>query len=322
MPPGQERPPQQPRASSTKRPAWPARALRSARGATTTLLFWLGAITVAAGVGGWALFHSIRGVPAVPPAPAIDVSITPFPTSVTVRSYLTRVSSQNTWMSLDVFGTFSASTHLKWDIDVSHLSGVICTGRNQKYAPDEQFLNPRPAVDVHKHVVPHEYEIIGTSAIPGPTNENSLPFIYVQICWTKSPPVTQSGSYVAAQVPQIVTSQPQGTEARSLQLPNGGLSDYVVEGGLAPATESASIWTWTGDLSTSLTDQSDDSISVVAASLPKIQHDNNVTFLAGVITGVAGGALIGAITELFSRAKRVGRSDQNEEPVPTGRPPS
>jgi hypothetical protein len=220
-----------------------------------------------------------------------------------VLSTLTQTTSGSEWLSFNVFGDFSRGTLVHWSLDViDPTDAVLCTGRKTSEAPAETVTGQvlLKSTDEGK-----EYEVNGTSKVAASTSVSSPPFIYLRFCWSSSGPIEIQGSYLAATLPRITVASQSGTLLRALQILNSGLTPFVQQGGVSASTVTGSHWLWSSDLDTSLGSQASESIPVNAVNVQGLQKDTYVVFVAGVLEGIAGGALIGALTEFRDvRARR------------------
>ena len=131
--------------------------------------------------------------------------------------------------------------------------------------------------------------------------------------WRTGGPVADSGPYLSASFPSMLdidTSAGDGYTfavplppvgdignlpvTRTLILGDGDTADYGIQSDPHPtsSTDSApASWTW-------ITTTSPQNILFAAVNTTDLQRENNSAFVSGVLFGLAGGALIGLVTEL------------------------
>jgi hypothetical protein len=123
------------------------------------------------------------------------------------------------------------------------------------------------------------------------------------VCWSKGAPVSLSGSYLSALLPSVEAPYP-GTlrVTRTLYPDDGETTDFAIESTTQPTDTTPLAWQWSSRFG------STNPIRMAAVNVSGTQHDTYRGFLAGIVFGIAGGALITLISELVAPFSR--RRDQ------------
>jgi hypothetical protein len=127
----------------------------------------------------------------------------------------------------------------------------------------------------------------------------SGPIADVVVCWTANAPIEQRAQYLSATVPlvaidNLVDPGANGEIDADIQ-PYYGTSDYAVQAGIPPDTTNFERWEWRNVKGIDL--------ALTAVDVAENQADTYHGFLSGIFLGIAGGALIGLITELLEPAR-------------------
>jgi hypothetical protein len=146
--------------------------------------------------------------------------------------------------------------------------------------------------------------------------------ILARFCWastTTGAPVKLNGSYLNALFPGAGTADPDAdppppaSAVTSVLVANAGdTSDFAVQTGTADSDSNPAAWSWTRS-------SNDPPARITAVNTSNAQNDQFHAFLAGIVLGIAGGALITILQELFAPFNR--RRDERYEhshPLPTG----
>lgn len=180
------------------------------------------------------------------------------------------------------------------------------------YAPGVTAIGLRPC-DPNIRVVTHRPQG-GMLAFTEHTNGGQA--FNIVLCWARDGPAVLRGPYLSAVIPAIVGGSDFGetqlerdfvppdtsSSGRPLSRAQFGLAPYALQGTQPPTAVSPGSWTWrTSGNGIKL---SDVPLSVSAVDLAGVQDENRRSFLAGVLFGVAGGALIAVVEELLTPVRR------------------
>lgn len=136
--------------------------------------------------------------------------------------------------------------------------------------------------------------------------------LHLSFCWPHNSPVRSEGPYLSAEFPEVGFLGPAAPKfSVEKDLVTAGLGgDYVLQGGKSPTTTSNFAWEWRTVVPSRLVSVALNQL-VFATSLGGVARDSRNAFLAGVLFGIAGGALVAVIGELFLplrlRRRRSGR---------------
>jgi hypothetical protein len=143
------------------------------------------------------------------------------------------------------------------------------------------------------------------------------PLRVICLHWDSASPVQAKGAYLSARFPPVhgiavtsdgtalVTSDGAGDQAsgkvtRVLDLADGTTADFAIQSVPLPKVSQGQSWRW---VSRNLPQ----AVDLAAVNSSDLQRENNNAFYAGILFGIAGGALVALITELvqpFGRRKR------------------
>jgi hypothetical protein len=138
-------------------------------------------------------------------------------------------------------------------------------------------------------------------------------FVYLKLCWATAGVANLDGAYLSATFPALDSNDEAGVIGYSPTYLLSGASllgtskDWTFQT-QAPASRTAD-WSWPADAGP---------FSIAAVNTNTSQHDDYLTFVSGVILGVAAGTLISILTELvapFSR-RRDDRKDDSFRRTP------
>ncbi len=265
----------------------------------------LGVLTVGIGALAWTV-QPTGAPPTIPPTPEIDLVVTPNALNLSVFSYLTQLSKDAFHVALDARGTFPVGVKsVRWDFSIDNLTGSPCTPLRASQSVSSTLSLHQAKAIVGGQVQKDAYLISGTSSITPDETTSGKPFLYIRLCWhggADDPPIRTAGSYLSAALPRITVAPLSipGTLSRGLTLVGAALSSYSLQGGVPPSTLTPKTWVWANPLSGTFGTQSSSEIPVIAASLPGLQEDSRRTFLSGVLFGVAGAPLVGALQVVLS----------------------
>jgi hypothetical protein len=138
---------------------------------------------------------------------------------------------------------------------------------------------------------------------------------YLRIRWREHAPVALDGAYLSAQLPGVVLSWPGDPPASipmtTILTPRAGdLGQFSLQATTGPSVTGARSWTWHLDSAAHVAtvgaqpSAGFDPIAFSAASVAETQQETVRAFIAGVLLGVAGGAVITLIAELI-KVRRV-----------------
>jgi len=257
-------------------------------------VFWiLCALTVASAWAGFALEASVKGPVQAPDPPRLIISFSPgspAPLRLSIDSFLEQASTQPE-LILTASGVFAQHQKISnWSINVQGFTGYIC--------PHQTAVN---AVRLPRGG-PHDYYLYGRAALSA---ISGAPFVTIKLCWNSGAPLVTNGAYVSADLPAVLAPMGQaGTVTRILVLSHPPMSDYTPAGGVLPAVASGQGWFWNSNISDSLESQGRFDIPVIASSLPGLEHANRLALYAGILFGIAGGALVSLLPALHDAVER------------------
>lgn len=127
---------------------------------------------------------------------------------------------------------------------------------------------------------------------------------YFELCWSDfGSPGSLDGPYLSSLIPIFGFSQNLASSNLTRELTIGGftgasnLDQYSIQAGPSPTTMWPSTWEW-------------DNVNpytptvIFGANLDGIQNESNKVFIAGILFGIMGGAVIALIQELAAPVKR------------------
>jgi len=229
----------------------------------------------------WGFRPGASGPPNLPPPVDLDINFTGTspPLTLNIDSYLVQTSNSQFVLKVNAAGTFQPKQKMiTWLMSVQGLNGYICT--------------PSPYQGSVQRIGSEDYLIQQTSPVPADNDT----FLIVHLCWNGDPPLTVQDSYFSADLPEVLAPDQVGTLTRGLQLTGTSLSAYTLAESMEPTSISPEAWYWQSPLSTAPGSPAGAAMPVFGSSILGIQHDNNNTFISGIFFGIAGGALISAIS--------------------------
>jgi hypothetical protein len=285
-------------------------------------------ITVGVGIWGWALHPSSSGFQATPQKLTILVSGSGF----TVTETLTQNGDSGATLELSQLSLRDPAAYhpLKNGAFVESIEGPTGAGAaiegnkpvamlNGRNIPNSSWtflvLDPgsaRPCGDAsHKAGVISVLErtaargfVVQPSPTPASTGNSRFP---PSLClhWTSGGPVNAAGPYLSARFPPLQGLWPEraftqvpvsgdvgdASVARVLNLDGGNIANFSIQSDPHPVPFGSGTWTWR-------TTHSPQVIELAAIDETETQRESNNAFYSGVLIGIAGGALIGLITEL------------------------
>lgn len=261
------------------------------------LIVALVAICAGLGVAGWLLRPQSGGFPSVPENIFLDVSGYKVDG---VTETLTRTAGNGS--VLDVEGDTSALSvppKAGWEVTISRTGAGTAWLDGGRLCPPAQVTESDSAravasVVLARQRVTHSASSVG-SGIDFNTNIQSTGLIYVRVCWASGGPVRLNGAYLSAEFP----SANYGSVPVDMTLfpAAGDTADFAFQSQLTPTISTPSSWEWP-----SVSPTSGLRVSVVNASLT--QHESYLSFLSGVVFGIAGGALVTLLQELLTPLSR------------------
>lgn len=267
----------------------------------------LAVLTVGLALVGWSLRPASGGYPELDSNMTVrlDPSV-PGGDHLAVTQSLTRMASGST---LVLHGDFSKQAS-HWSVDFFHLDEgwrlctptvLTFTGGGAvsvaKLPPQHVNLKPRYATVDPFYVNPVEVDGGG-------------PF-YVKLCWSEGGPVQTNGAYLSARfiAVTVATYGDEVNPTRQLNVGEGTTADYSIQSSVQPNSVFPGFWQWNA------LPAADAALAVSALNASGIQHDSYDAFLSGILFGVAGGALVGLLTELVApfRSRK-----ERQAPGPSG----
>jgi hypothetical protein len=216
-----------------------------------------------------------------------------------------------------------AGSSQRWTVSGSFGTGSICTPAHIDTAPAgalstrtlpgsvTPFSPTSPYTVRHQPVAP-----IGAAR---PTDFTSVTsggsVLYVRICWSPNAPdapVKLNGSYLSALFPTNDPDQqaPPVTVTGNLVANAGNTANFAIQSQTSAATAGSSSDAWSWTLSSLRAP-----IHLTAVDTGAQQDDQFHAFLAGIVLGIAGGALIAILQELVAPFNR-----RRDERRPGARP--
>jgi hypothetical protein len=249
---------------------------------------------------------SVYGWSSRPPADGFATVNAPAELQVTANGATALTETlQRTADNGAVLGLDGGEPSGEWTVVVWNLgNGYLCT-------PADRYLPGQDAVDVvvHQKLGPYTGGFTGGVG-PNPILQQvvSHGYLYVQFCWHSHGPVSLNGAYLNAQLVPVYLNGNAGT-LTSVLIPDGGnTANDTLQSLTPPTSQFAGYWQWSNEPNSS------DSISATGINSSVTQHDTYLNFLSGIAFGVAGGALITLIQELFDplrfRRRHEGESRQ------------
>lgn len=242
-------------------------------------------------VGGWLLLPPSSGFPKVPENISFDFQQDGVNA---ISETLSRTPSNGA--VLEMHSASSVVGGGTWTLQIADLDGGrVC---DPSHLPGESLRQPRVA---HRQDVPLTYTGGGAQLAPlDLTTIESSGVFYVRLCWRSDGPISLNGAYLSAQFPTVgifggFAGKLAGTTAAPTDLtlmPEfGETADYTIESLTEPSLSGAGGWGWSGsDAATP--------VRVSAVDQSEQQAESLHGFLAGLLLGVGGGALIAVAQEL------------------------
>jgi hypothetical protein len=139
--------------------------------------------------------------------------------------------------------------------------------------------------------------------------------LYLQIRWGSHAPVRLDGAYLGAQLPGVQVHWSGGAPASvpmtTTLVPHAGdVGQFSIQATSGPSVTGARTWTWHVDATPSVSGAGEppsgrfDPVAFSGVNVAATQDENVRAFLAGVLLGIAGGAVMTAIVEL-AKIRRV-----------------
>jgi hypothetical protein len=220
-----------------------------------------------------------RASPALPGArfTSLDIRSAPIAQSASINEMLTTPPAYDHGIVdyLDIMVTPSTSQAVTWTLlpaDPEGLDGAILCQSQPDFTPQ---------------MTDHGHSVRYVGSAPAGTT------VTLHLCWPDHGPVRSDGPYLAAEFPSITMLGATHLDvSRSFLAPG---DDYTLQGGLPPSAVESSGWLWSSADDSPLAP----SLQVLATSLNGVARDDRNNFLAGVLFGIAGGALVALISDLF-----------------------
>lgn len=236
------------------------------------------ALTLALGLAAWNLLPKTN--PALPSARDFFLNLSAHPSlpSASLQESFTPVPRKNAGLWVLVIPPVPHPRPVTWDVVAPDglEGGTLCADPAEELKVDKTFRD-------------------GTVRYLIRSAENGILRLY--LCWPHGGAMRNDGTYLAAAFPEIAfdaATPPKLSVSR--QLDTTGLAGaYTLQGGRQPTKISDLGWDW--DAVVNGGDVSD--LSVFATSLSGVARDGRNSFLAGVLFGIAGAALVALIQELF-----------------------
>ena len=144
--------------------------------------------------------------------------------------------------------------------------------------------------------------------------------LYLRLCWSSDAPIALNGAYLSAQLPTVQVGN--GSASGGVAVPvtesvvanAGDTSTYSVQTNASLTSSDADSWTWaTQAVPTPVSFESSVApISLSAVDVAKTQHQASQEFFAGVLLGVAGGAVITLVMELVPDRRRGSTAESDD----------
>jgi hypothetical protein len=230
---------------------------------------------------GFAFRPSGASPASLPSAPQLSIAVPPNPSKLKLLSFLKPMQHGITTLVVDASGTFPNHPRtIKTIIEIAGFSGFMCSG-NRSTTKSGPISGTKG-----------EYLVSAVGREPD--------FLFVEFCWNTNAPFRSNGAYISAVLPRILGGLDQrGTLSRTLTLPGTSLSDYTLDGTVAPTEETLRSWVWTSSLNQGFDSQASSGLPVVASSIPALQRESNNGFYSGIFFGVAGGAALALVPAIF-----------------------
>lgn len=143
--------------------------------------------------------------------------------------------------------------------------------------------------------------------------------LYLEIRWHDHAPVVLDGAYLSAQMPSVQLFWPDAAPASipmaTTLLPRAGdVGQFSLQATQGPSVTGPRSWTWHEEAPAITAPNAlqpiarFDPIAFSAVNVSETQQENVRAFIAGVLLGIAGGAVITLIAELV-KLRRIGRTD-------------
>lgn len=133
--------------------------------------------------------------------------------------------------------------------------------------------------------------------------------LYLRIRWRTDAPVRLDGAYLGAQLPGVQVHWPGGAPESvpmtTTLVPHAGdVGQFSIQATTGPSVTATRTWTWHFDATPSVGGAGQvpsgrfDPVAFSAVNVAATQDENVRAFLAGVLLGIAGGAVMTALVEL------------------------
>ncbi|HMD46265.1 MAG TPA: hypothetical protein VKG43_08905 [Acidimicrobiales bacterium] len=256
-----------------------------------------------------------------PPPPShelslLSITITPHPDpfdvlsplAITEALQLTGGSSGE--LDLNVDANAPAAASYTWKVDAVYFHGQLCPQQRSGVHTSTGNLIANPKLQTPRNAYT---EFSGQTSAGDQQAIGDI--IQLDLCWTQGSPATLRDGYLTSTLPPLEYLPPFNPNATSVTVPTwdltqnlgGGrntvdtLAEYQQQAGQPPTDISPSQWSWVS----TLTDTSSNEPRLVnAVSLPQLQKENHDAFLAGVLFGIAGGALVAFLQEVLVPLRR------------------
>jgi hypothetical protein len=175
---------------------------------------------------------------------------------------------------------------------------IVCQPRHGDIVDPVAARGPLPSM------IPYPRIFQSRVPFPGEPDEwflKSKRGFYFRLCWSaKNSPVSLDGPYLSASIPTVTTRG--ATPVQIALLPHAGsTSSYSLQATPNPSGETGKMWTWGFDAAGL---GSTPPIYLAAVNVSATQQDTLRAFFAGIILGIAGGALIAILQELIAPLSR------------------
>lgn len=253
------------------------------------------------------------------------------PKSVSVDETLVQKTPSTVEAEVDIFGSFSHGGVAHWDLatEISGAQPHACPDpynyvgtahpdpyviRNGSLTIDGQAATQTATGNFSGHRVTKA--AADTLALHGQSPVAVTPRTLtalgeVDLCWNRDAPLAFDGEYASAALPTVAVGSVgrlntvPAVVTRSLYFENPRQSDqpltaeYTLQAGSLPTSTDPTGWHWSGGSS-----GSGGLIQITAVNISESQHEAFLSFLSGILLGVAGSALILVLQEFLEPIRR------------------